>query len=38
MFEYEKPVAEVINLIPADQMMGEWDEDDELWGSTEDWD
>ena len=37
MYKYEKPVAEIINLIPADQMMGGWNDDNESWGDNEDW-
>lgn len=38
MFEYEKPIVEIIDLTPADQVMGSWDDEDENWGSNEDWD
>jgi hypothetical protein len=38
MFEYEKPIVEIIDLTPADKVMGGWDDEDENWGSNEDWD
>jgi hypothetical protein len=37
MFEYKKPIAEIINLQPADKMMGKWDDDESGWGDDEDW-
>ena len=37
MFEYEKPIAEIINLMPADKMMSGWDDDESGWGDDEEW-
>ena len=39
MCEYEKPIVEVIDLIPADKIMGSWDDEDGdgVIGSSEDW-
>ena len=36
MFEYEKPVIEIIDLQPIDKMMNDWDDEEDEWGSNED--
>ena len=38
MFKYEKPIVEIIDLMPADKIMGSWDDDTASWGDNMDMD
>lgn len=39
MNEYEKPVAEIINLQPVEKLMTNgWNDEASNWGSNDEWD